>query len=130
MFLSTQFLINHCNALDVFVTCAQERTLCLIAMDEAHIHVQHGTSFRDDIRALRAEFFSRVFANQPADRRPRLIALSATFPSSYLWLLSTLLTVDFTINNCVLRGSPRKFCHPLELNNALEKFSRRLLLSI
>ncbi len=45
LFLSPQFLINHCDALDVFVTCAQKRTLRLIAVDEAHIHVQHGTSF-------------------------------------------------------------------------------------
>ena len=48
------FLINHRDALDVFFLCAHERTLTLrvIAMDEAHIHVQHRTSFREDIRAL------------------------------------------------------------------------------
>ena len=68
-------------------------------MDEAHIHIQHGTSFRNDIRALWVEFFSRLLGNQPADQRPHLIALLATFPTAYLWLLSNLLTVDFTINN-------------------------------
>jgi hypothetical protein len=39
IFLSPKFLMNHQNALDAFVTCVQERTLCLIAMDKAHIHV-------------------------------------------------------------------------------------------
>jgi hypothetical protein len=79
MFLSLQFLINHRGALDVFITCAQEHTLRLIAMDEVHVHIQHGTSIRDDICALRVDFFSWVFGNQPTNRRPHLIALSATF---------------------------------------------------
>ena len=55
------------HALDVFVTCAQERTLRLIAMDEAHVHVQHGTSFCDDICVLRVEFFRRMYGNQPSN---------------------------------------------------------------
>ncbi len=38
VFLSPQFLINHRNALVVFIACAQEQTLCLIAMDKVHIH--------------------------------------------------------------------------------------------
>jgi superfamily II DNA helicase RecQ len=99
IFLSPQFLVHHRNTLDIFLICARERTLRLIAIDEAHIHVQHGTSFRDDIRALRAEFFIQVYGNQPSVRRPRLIALSATFPTSYLRLLSNLLTVDVTPQN-------------------------------
>ena len=52
VFLSLQFLINHRDALKVFLACAKARTLCVIAMDDAHIHVQHGTLFRDDIHAL------------------------------------------------------------------------------
>ena len=31
-FLSLQFLVNHRDAFDVFVTCAQERTLCVITV--------------------------------------------------------------------------------------------------
>jgi superfamily II DNA helicase RecQ len=78
-------------------------------MDEAHIHVQHGTSFCEDIRALRIEFFRKVYGNQPRDLRPRLIALTATFPTTYNALLSTLLTVDMSIGDCVVRGSPEDF---------------------
>ena len=109
LFLSPQFFVNHRDSLDVFVKCTQKGILRLIAMDEAHIHVQHGTSFRDDICALHVEFFRRIYGNQPSYRRPRLIALSATFPTSYLWLLSSLLTVDFTIDNCVLKGPEQEF---------------------
>jgi hypothetical protein len=66
IFLTLQFLMNRQNALDVSVTCAQERTLCLIAMDEAHIQVQHGTSFRNDICALALNFLGGYLAiNQP-----------------------------------------------------------------
>ncbi len=66
IFLLPQFHVHHCNTLDIFVTCAREGTLRLIAMDEAHIHVLHGTSFHDDIRALQAEFFTQVYGNQPS----------------------------------------------------------------
>jgi superfamily II DNA helicase RecQ len=82
IFLSPQFLINHRDALDVFVACAHDRTLRVIAMDEAHIHVQHGTSIREDIWALRIEFFKKIFGNQPKDLHPRLIALTATLPTT------------------------------------------------
>jgi len=106
------FLINHRDALDIFVSCAHERTLTLrvIAMDEAHIHVQHGTSFREDICALRIKFFRKVYGNQPRDLRPRLIALMATFPTTYVALLSTLLTVDMSIGDCVVRDSAICYC--------------------
>ena len=67
LFLSPQFSVNYRDAFDVLVTCAQERTLRVIAMEEAHVHVQHGTSFRDDIRALRVEFFRQIYGNQPSD---------------------------------------------------------------
>jgi superfamily II DNA helicase RecQ len=125
MFLSQQFLVHHRNTLDIFV-CARERTLRLIAIDEAHIHVQHGTSFRADIRALRAEFFTQVYGNQPSVQRPRLIALSATFPASYLRLLSNLLTVDATPANCVLRGSPQDFCQR-EIDMKLEICTKKAI---
>ena len=57
IYLSPQFLVNHQDAHNVFIECANECTLWVIAMDEAHIHVQHGTSFQEDIRALRVELF-------------------------------------------------------------------------
>ena len=52
IFLSPQFLINHPDAHDVFIACSHRATLCVVAIDKAHIHVQHGTSFRGEIRAF------------------------------------------------------------------------------
>jgi superfamily II DNA helicase RecQ len=109
VFLSPQSLINHRDALDVFVACAHDQTLRVIAMDEAHIHVQHGTSFREEIRALRIEFFKKIFGNQPRDLHPRMIALTATLPTTYVGLLSNLLTADMSIGDSILRGSPEDF---------------------
>jgi hypothetical protein len=92
--LSPQFLINHPNTLGVFIMCAQERMLLwLIAIDEVHIFVQHGLSFHEEICALRVKFFQLKYGNQPSNQRPRLIALTATFPTSYLHHLSSLLPV-------------------------------------
>ncbi len=62
-----------------------------------------------DICSLCIKFFRQVFGNQPANWCPWLIVLSATFPLSYLCILSSLLTVNFTIGDCVLRGSPIDF---------------------
>ncbi len=43
IFLSPQFLINQPEACDVFIKCSHCTTLCVIALDEAHIYVQHGS---------------------------------------------------------------------------------------
>jgi superfamily II DNA helicase RecQ len=54
IFLFPQFIINHPNARDVFIKCSHHATLHVVTLDKAHIHVQHGTSFRSKIRALQA----------------------------------------------------------------------------
>ena len=41
IFLSPQFLINHRDTLDIFVSCAHERTLRVIAMDEVGAALQN-----------------------------------------------------------------------------------------
>jgi len=52
IFVSPQFLINHPEAREVFIKCSHRITLRVIALDEVHIHIQHSTSFRSEIRAL------------------------------------------------------------------------------
>jgi superfamily II DNA helicase RecQ len=104
LFLSPQFLINHSDAREIFIKCSHCTTLRVVALDEAHIHVQHGTSFCSEIRALQDQFFSRIFGNQPAMIRPRLVALTATMPDSYLPLLSQLLTISSFSGDSLIRG--------------------------
>ncbi len=79
-------------------------------MDKAQIHVQHRMSFWEDICALRVDFFRQIYSNQPCKIRPRLIMFTATFPSSYVWLLSTLLTVDLSMDDCIRQVSAQEFC--------------------
>jgi hypothetical protein len=52
IFLSPEFIINHPDARDVFIECSHRATLHIVALDKAHIHVQHGMLFRSKIWAL------------------------------------------------------------------------------
>jgi hypothetical protein len=70
IFLSPQFVINHPNAPDFFIDCSHLTTLCLVALDNAHIHVQHRTSFYSKILELQAIFLAKPFGNQPNKMRP------------------------------------------------------------
>ena len=109
IFVSPQFLINHPKAREVFIKCSHRTTLRVIALDEVHIHVQHGTSFRSEIRALQVLFFSKIFCEQLPTVQPRLIVLTATMPTSYLPHLCRLLTVSSFQGESIVRGSPREF---------------------
>ncbi len=109
IFILPQFLINHPKALSVFLTCTHNCTLLLIAMDEVHIHVQHGLLFHEEICALCIKIFRLIYGNQPRELQPRPIALTGTFPRSYLQILSSLVTVDLSILDCILRGTSLDF---------------------
>jgi superfamily II DNA helicase RecQ len=47
VFLSPQDLCYSPRALDVFISCGSNGTLRTIVLDEVHLHVAHGLSFRD-----------------------------------------------------------------------------------
>jgi len=107
--MSPQFLINHPEAHNVFIHCSHRTTLRVIALDKVHIHVQHGTSFHSEIRALQVLFFPKIFREQLPTVRSRLIILTATMPTSYLSHLCRLLTVSSFQDESIVRGSPRDF---------------------
>ena len=46
IFLSPQHLCKCANAREIFVGCSAYGTLRTVVMDEVHLHVQHGLSFR------------------------------------------------------------------------------------
>jgi hypothetical protein len=109
IFLSPQFIINHPDAHDVFIECSHRATLCVVTLDKAHIHVQHGTSFRSKIWALQAQFFSKIFGNQLHLMRPCLIVRTAIMPTSYLLPLSHLLTINSFSGDLLVRGAQNNF---------------------
>jgi hypothetical protein len=84
--------------------------LCVVAIDKAHIHVQHGKSFRSKICALQSMFFEKIFGNQPERMmRPRLIVMTATLPTNYLPPLCCLLSIPLLSGDLIVRGSANNF---------------------
>lgn len=59
-FLSPHHLINYPRSLDALLRAAEIGLLRSVVMDEVHLHVQHGTSFRK-CRALQTKFFKPIF---------------------------------------------------------------------
>jgi superfamily II DNA helicase RecQ len=80
-------------------------------MDEVHLHVEHGLSFREDVRKLKDIFFLPVF--QPRDERqckPCLLALTATMTKSLYPGLEYLTACKFTDDpHAIQRGSCADF---------------------
>jgi len=111
LFMSPHFLVLHPEALDVLLTCADKETMRLVVVDECHIHVQHGMTFRGEIRILREIFFRKVFHPKNGVEAPTLICLTATLPNGYEDDLSSLITVRFDDNNTI-RASPNDFDQP------------------
>ena len=107
-FMSPQFLVHHREALDVLLGAATRRVLRLVVLDEVHVHVQHGTSFRDVIRDLRDVFFRPVFHPSRHSGKIKALFASGTVPSDYIPLISQLTTIPLTIRN-VVRGSYADF---------------------
>ena len=58
VFLSPQFLVQHNDARAVFIDAVKRRAVGIVVIDEVHLHIQHGTSFREEIRELRDVFFA------------------------------------------------------------------------
>jgi superfamily II DNA helicase RecQ len=61
LFFSPQFLCNHREFTNLLIAKAEERVLRLVVVDEVHLHVQQGTSFRSEIRQLKDVLFAKMF---------------------------------------------------------------------
>ena len=96
LFYSPQYLTVNVELLDNLLECNRLGTLCLVAIDEAHIYVMHGCFFRDSIRVLADVFFLPLYG-AAGDHAPLLLVMTATLPYSLLWPLSALTHVDFTL---------------------------------
>ena len=98
--------MKHREARVVFLDAVRRRVVGLIVLNEVHVHVQHGTSFREEIRELRDVFFRPVFAG--AWPRPLFLATTATLPADYPDDLSNLVALPFPPES-ILRGSTESF---------------------
>ena len=97
LFSSPQFLINHDDFHLALISQARKGVLRLIKLDKLHLHVQHGTSFRQDICMLKDYFFLPIFTSIPLSAsRPFVFCCRAAMSHKYvLMLLSSLISVGF-----------------------------------
>ena len=110
VFLSPQHLCKHQSACNVFLACAAKGTLRTVAMDEIHLHVAHGLSFREECRKLKDIFFKPLFHPRDKDQfTPRLLCLTATMPLSYIKGLEYLTTLSFRHRHAIQRGDVDDF---------------------
>ena len=65
-FTSPQYIVDNPSFLNALLRCHERRTLRFVAIDEAHLYAQHGKTFRESIRILKASFFEKVFAKEAA----------------------------------------------------------------
>jgi superfamily II DNA helicase RecQ len=83
LFSSPQHLCKSTRGLQTLLQCSEVGTLRQVVMDEVHLHVDHGLSFREDVRKLKDIFFLPVFQpRQDRQFKPSLLALTATMTKS------------------------------------------------
>ena len=110
-FVSPQFLSTHTNFTKRLVKLSRERgVLRSIVMDEAHLHAQHGSSFRPDLRCLTTTFFRPIFGKRNK-RIPFFVAGTATMSRNDLEYFSGLTTVTFD-ESTRFWASANEFCIP------------------
>ena len=81
VFLSPQHLCHNQRACNIFLGCGAKGTLRTVVMDEIHLHVSHGLSFRVECRQLKDIFFRPLFHPRDDDVfKPRLLCMTATMP--------------------------------------------------
>jgi len=108
VFLSPQHLIKYPRARAALLMAAEKGTLKTVIMDEVHVHIQHGTSFREECRALTSLFFRPLF--HPEDRVSKVVflATTATLPHDYICELARLTTLRFPPAS-IIRGTLEEF---------------------
>ena len=107
-FLSPHHLINNPRSLAAVLHAAELGTLRTVIMDEVHLHVQHGTSFRSECRALKTKFFKPVFYPTGRQSNVGFLATTATMPAPYVADLVKLTGLKFP-PNAIVRGSLDEF---------------------
>jgi len=76
--MSPHHLVHHRNALDAILAASRNGALRLVIIDEVHLHVQQGASFRIELRMLRELFFREHFHGPRANRHNKLVLFTAT----------------------------------------------------
>ena len=111
LFVSPQFLCTKANKplLDELLSAHKRKILRVVAVDEAHLHVQH-SRFRVEILMLRELFFKKVFSNDDPRSHPVFLAMTATMPKQYIPRLIDLTNVQLSVSGeSIFRGNRQHF---------------------
>jgi superfamily II DNA helicase RecQ len=90
LFVSPQFICYHSDFTKMLIGAVDRRVLRLVVLDEVHLHVQQGTSFRPEIRMLKDVFFAKAYHPSRRAVRPKTIMATGTMDSNYVLLASSL----------------------------------------
>ena len=93
VFSSPQFIVNHNDFRRVLIDAARARVLRAIFVDECHLYVQQGVSFREEIRVLTFVFWGVIFHKRNEGSHPKVVFMTGTMYKSYVPMLSTLTTI-------------------------------------
>ena len=58
---SPQYVADNVDFRNALLRCRDQQMLRLIAIDEVHIYAMHGRSFRDSIRVLKRDYFTKIY---------------------------------------------------------------------
>ena len=78
IFSLPQLLCNHPEFVQMLDNKALEAVLRVVVLDEIHLHVQQGTSFRKEIHELRPIFFDRIFDKRRGKLHQKIIFATGT----------------------------------------------------
>jgi hypothetical protein len=95
LFVSPQLIMNNPNVRNCLIKAHSKSILKSVFLDEVHLYVDHGVSFRDDIAALKESFFSIVFPPNKPSVHPCFCSMTGTFTRDQVSSLADL--VGFTI---------------------------------
>ena len=78
VFASPHLLAMFPGVQNALLNCARKGTLRSVTLDEAHLFVKQGATFRPKIRMLGATFFQPLYKNKSPKKRPFLVCTTAT----------------------------------------------------
>ena len=105
---SPQYIAENVDFRQALLRARDRRVLRLIAIDEVHIYAMHGRSFRDSIRVLQREFFSKLFLRR-SGYSPLFLVMTATMPLSLVSTLEKLTHVQWSKPCHQLRSTAVEF---------------------
>lgn len=92
-FCSPQFLVTKQSFLQSIIDLAKKGIVRSISIDEAHLWAKQGSSFREDIRQLKHDFFLPIFRDPKFS--PLFFGVTATMSQITRSILSDLTTIGF-----------------------------------